>query len=342
MTKPTKFRLVLCELLIIAFFSASSLAAPLRMYFIDVEGGQATLMVAPSGKSLLIDTGWPGFEGRDATRIAAAAKEAGISAIDYLVITHYHGDHVGGVVQLKEKIKVGAFVDHGPNREDSDNARANYAAYEKAVDGAKRVIVKPGDQIPIEGLGVRVVSADGEVIKTSTGDHDPQRKTLCSSETNVENDPTENARSVGLLITYGKLRILDLGDLTNKKELQLTCPANFLGNVDLLVVSHHGGNQSNAPALVYALRPRVAIMNNGAQKGASPDVGKTIHDSPGLDGLGQLHYAVSNGKEQNVAPDCIANLDEKCAGKSIKVVADDAGAITVTNTRNGFAKTYRK
>ena len=321
--------------------STAAFSAPLRMYFIDVEGGQATLLVAPSGKSMLIDTGWPGFAGRDADRIVAAAKAAGIAKLDYLLVTHYHDDHVGGVAQLAERIKIETFVDHGPNREDSDDTRANYAAYQKVMLGAKRTVVKPGDRIPLEGLEVEVVSADGALITmplAGAGQANP----LCAAEPAPPEDATENARSVGVVITYGKLRILDLGDLTKKKELQLVCPRNLVGTVDLFVVSHHGFNQSNTRALVHAVRPRVAIMDNGARKGASTDAWQTVYESPGLADLWQLHYAVKGGKDHNVASDFIANPAEKCEGKQINITAAADRTMTVTNLRTGFSKTYKK
>lgn len=321
--------------------STASSAAPLRLFFVDVEGGQATLLVAPTGKSLLIDTGWPGFAGRDADRIAAAAKEAGVSEIDYVLVTHYHDDHVGGVPQLVERIRIGTFVDHGPNREDSDETRAHYAAYEKVTRGAKRLVVKPGDRIPVEGVDIEVVSADGEVVTRPLEGAGPTN-TLCATEPAAPVDASENARSVGVVVTYGKVRVLDLGDLTKRKELQLVCPRNLLGTMDLFVVSHHGSTQSNTRALVHAVRPRVALMDNGARKGGSPDAWQTVHDSPGLADLWQLHYAVEGGKDHNVGPDFIANLDEKCEGKPINVTAEADGTITVSNARTGFIKSYKK
>lgn len=334
---------IVCKVCLSLFVMAAtaSFAAPLRLYFIDVEGGQATLLVAPSGKSMLIDTGWPGFAGRDAARIAGAAKEAGISKLDYVLVTHYHDDHVGGVPQLAERMKIETFVDHGPNREDSDDTRANYAAYEKVLHGAKRLVVKPGDRIPVEGLEVEVVSADGAAIAESLAGAG-QTNRLCAQEPEPAEDASENARSVGVVIRYGKLRVLDLGDLTKKKELQLACPRNLIGTVDLFVVTHHGFTQSNARALVHAVHSRVAIMDNGAHKGGSPDAWQTVHDSPGLADLWQLHYAVEGSKEHNVAADFIANPDEKCEGKSLKVAAEADGTITVTNARTGFTKTYKK
>src|SRR5947209_152587 len=136
-------------------------AKTLDVYFIDVEGGQATLMVSPSGQSMLVDTGWAGFNNRDADRIAGAAQLAGVKQIDYLVITHFHADHVGGVPQLAAKIPIKHFVDHGPNMETGANADALYSAYKSAWGSGKHITVKPGDKIPVKGLDVEVLSANG-------------------------------------------------------------------------------------------------------------------------------------------------------------------------------------
>ena len=315
----------------------------LQIYFVDVEGGQATLFVTPSGQSMLVDTGWAGFERRDAKRITAAAKVAGVKRIDYVVITHYHRDHVGGAEQLQKMMKVGTFVDHGPNLEDSAAARADYATYEKVVSHAKHLVVKPGDRIPLEGAEVVVLTAAGEQIATAQpgggGDNE-----FCGSEPDAEADQSENARSLGLLVTYGSFRALDLGDLTKKKELGLVCPKNLIGGVDLYVVSHHGLNQSNARALVLGVHPRVAIMDNGARKGGSPEAWQTVHEAPGLEDLWQLHFSVEGGPEHNVAEKFIANPEEGSndRGYWIKVVADWDATFTVVNGRNGFTKTYRK
>ena len=230
-------------------FTASlpcSAAAPtsksLQIYFVDVEGGQATLVVTPAGQSLLIDTGWPGSEGRDADRIVAAAHQAGITQLDYVLITHYHRDHVGGVPQLVDGIKVGTFLDHGPNLEDSEVTRTDYAAYEKAIEGHAHVVLKPGMGLPIKGLQVEVLAAAGEHITHPLPGAGEANK-YCGAEPAAEVDNTENARSVGVLITYGKFRFLDLGDLTKKKELEIACPNNLLGTVDLFLVTHHRVSQ---------------------------------------------------------------------------------------------------
>jgi beta-lactamase superfamily II metal-dependent hydrolase len=316
-------------------------AKPLQIYFIDVEGGQATLVVSPTGQSLLIDTGWPGYEGRDADRIVAAAHQAGIQQLDYVLITHYHRDHVGGVPQLVDGIKVGTFVDHGPNLEDSEVTRTDYAAYEKAIAGHARVVVKPGWGLPMKGIEVRIVSAAGDHI-TSPLHGAGEANSYCASEPAAAVDNTENARSVGVLITYGHFRFLDLGDLTKKKEIELACPNNLLGTVDLFLVTHHGGDLSNPKALVLALHPRVAVIDNGPRKGASPAAWQIVHDSPGLEDLWQLHYAAESDKDHNVAEERIANVKENCEGKYIKVSAEMDGAFTLTNGRTGVQKNYAK
>jgi len=317
-----------------------ALAKPLEIFFIDVEGGQATLFVSPSGQSLLIDTGWRGFEGRDADRIVQAAKAAKVKQIDYLLITHYHRDHVGGAPQLADQMKIVNFLDHGPNREDSKVVKEDYADYVKTIQRGEHMVLKPGDTVPIKGLSVKVLAADGEHIPAPL-EGAGQPNSFCASTPKRDPDPSENARSLGVLITFEKFRILDLGDLTWNKELELMCPNNPIGTVDVLVVSHHGLNQSNSPALVDAVHPRVSVMNNGAHKGGSPDAWQIVKDSPGLDDLWQLHYAVEGGKEHNVADSFIANVDEHCTGQYIKLTAEGNGSFTVWNQRNKFTKVYK-
>ncbi len=213
----------------------------LKIYFIDVEGGQSTLFVTPAGQSLLIDTGWPGNNFRDADRIAAAAKEAGLKQIDYVLLTHYHDDHIGGIPQLVSRIPVGAFIDHGPNREPAPGVEHDYAEYQKvlATGKSKHILAHPGDTLPIQGMTMKVITADGDMISNPLpGAGQPNE--FCKTTETRPADPTENARSLGTEITFGKLKILDLGDLTWAKEMQLMCPTNKLGRVDILIVSHHG------------------------------------------------------------------------------------------------------
>lgn len=311
-------------------------ARPLQIYAIDVEGGQSTLIVSPSGQSLLIDTGWSGFNGRDADRIVSAAKAAGVNQLDYVLITHYHRDHVGGVPQLSDRMKIGTFIDHGPNQEDSDVTRQDYAAYEKVVTEHKHLVVKPGDRISIKGIDVLVLTAAGDHINKplpGAGQANP----VCASEPKPPVDTTENARSLGVLITYGKFRMLDLGDLTKDKELELACPVNLIGTVSLFIVTHHGMDQSNSKALVAAIHPEAAILNNGAHKGASADAWEIVHDAVGPDRLWQLHYAVDGGPEHNVDAKFIANSGENNdRGNYIKVLAYPTGPFEIINSNNNL------
>jgi len=337
-------RILISALCFCAFGSTAVHAAvpakPMQIYFIDVEGGQATLIVSPSGQSLLIDTGWPGYEGRDADRIVAAAHQAGLSQLDYVLITHHHRDHVGGVPQLADGIKIGTFVDHGPNQEDSQVTRTDYAAYEKAIAGHAHVVVKPGWGLPVKGIEVQILSAAGDHIdKPLPGAG--EANSYCQSEPAAPVDNTENARSVGVIVRYGKFRFLDLGDLTKKKELELACPNNLIGTVDLFLVTHHGADLSNAKALDWALHPRVAIIDNGPRKGASPAAWQIVHDAPGLEDLWQLHYAAESDRDHNIAEERIANVKENCEGKLLKVTAESDGTFTVTNGRTGAQKTYK-
>jgi len=313
----------------------------LQIYFVDVEGGQSTLFVTPEGKSLLIDTGWPDNNGRDAERIAAAAKDAKISKIDFVLITHYHDDHVGGAPQLAAKIPVGTFIDHGENRETGAGNSKVVAAYQQllATGKYKHITAKPGEVLPITGIQVRVVSADGELIERPLPGGGKENAS-CANAAKPPVDVTENPRSVGTLITFGKLRILDLGDLTADKEIELMCPMNKIGAVDIYVASHHGAASSGSPELVHAITPRVAIMDNGARKGGSAVAWDTIEKSPGLEDLWQLHYSKEGGDAHNVAASFLANLQGPDTGNYLKVTASADGSFAVLNSRTRETKKY--
>ena len=315
---------------------------PLLIYSIDVEGGQSTLIVAPSGASLLVDTGWPTPDARDAKRIQAAMHDAGISRLDHVFITHFHVDHVGGVPNLVATgVPIGEFLDHGQNREDSDITRHDFAAYLKAIGATPRRIVHPGDTIDLPGLKTIVLTADGEHIASIPGIK-PQPNPVCATEPKWDLDDTENPRSAGFLLTYGKFRFLDLGDLTKAKEIPLVCPANLIGTVDLYLVNHHGFNLSNSRAFVDAIHPRVAIMDNGAHKAGSPEAWQTIHESPGLEDLWMLHTAEGSDAAHNSPDPLIANLKGTPDGAYLKVTAHPDGSFSVFNSRTGQTKEYAR
>jgi len=310
----------------------------LLIYFVDVEGGQSTLFVTPSGESVLVDTGWPGD--RDASRIVAAAKDAGVKQIDHLLITHFHVDHVGGVPALAAKIPIRNFYDHGETVEHDANGQKLWDDYEKVAGAGHHVVVTPGFKLPVKGLDWTIVTSAGKIIDhplPGAGQSNP----ACADFKPQAVDPTENAQSNGSIIQFGKLRIADLGDLTRNKEGELVCPMNKVGHVDIFVVSHHGLAISNSPALLAALSPRVAIMDNGATKGGTIQAWTTVHNSAGLEDLWQLHYSEAGGPDHNSAADLIANpTSSPDSAFWIKVTAHADGHFEVTNQRNAFTKKY--
>jgi len=322
--------------------SGSAATKALQIYFVDVEGGQATLFVTPAGQSLLVDTGWPGFDGRDADRIVVAAKDAGISRIDYVLITHFHMDHGGGAPQLAARIPIGTFIDHGENRESTDKPTAEvWEAYQKLLVSGKykRITAKPRDVLPIKGMQATVLSSDGAVIEKplrGAGHENP----ACKDAEQYPTDKTENLRSLGIMITFGNLRILDLGDLTKDKEMELMCPVNKLGKVDIYIVSHHGWLQSGSPQLINGIDSRVAIMDNGAKKGGSPPAWDIIKRSPHLEDLWQLHFSKEGGAAHNVAEELIANPQGPDAGNYLKLTAYSDSSFDVLNSRTRKTKHY--
>lgn len=334
-------RRLLSACLFFLFTASLPAAKNLLIYAIDVEGGQATLFVAPGGESMLVDTGWTGNNHRDADRIAAAAKNAGVRKIDFVVITHYHADHVGGIYQLAEKMPILNFVDHGAQTETGKPAEILFNEYAAIRAKANHIEAKPGDTLPLKNLEVKILSSNGDVISSpvaGAGEPNP----ACVRFARPAADKTENGRSVGMLVTFGDFRMLDMGDLTADHEYDLVCPNNKIGTVDLFLVSHHGTASSNSLPFVRAIAPRVAIVDNGPHKGGSPQVWQTLRDTRSLIDLWQLHYAIDTDKQHNSPDTFIANVDADCEGRWIKVTAEKDGNFTVVNARNRFEKTYTK
>jgi len=346
---------------------AQSARTTLDIYLVDVEGGNATLFVAPSGESLLIDTGNGGAAAqRDGERILAAAKDAGLSQIDHLITTHWHGDHFGAMEVVASKLPIKHYIDHGVSVEAPTPGNAFVREGYPALYGkAAHTVAKPGDKVTIAGLDWRIVASGGQHT-TSALPGAGKPNATCADYKAGTPDPTENAQSVGSVVTFGRFKVVHLGDLTWNKEFELMCPNNPIGTVDLFVVSHHGQAISNSPQLVHALRPRVAIMNNGTRKGGQPDAMKVLHSSPGLEDLWQAHFSLLSGQEYTVPGMFISNnVDEQQAGMPIaptaapapgpgaapppahngqaywlKVSAARDGSFSVTNTRNNFTKRY--
>jgi competence protein ComEC len=351
-----------------AVVASAQSRSTLDIYLIDVEGGNATLFVAPAGEALLIDTGNGGAAAaRDGDRIMAAASDAGLKQIDHLVTTHYHGDHFGAMENLAGRIPIREFIDHGPNVQPNEATDTFLQkVYPTLYAKSKHTVVKPGDKIAMKGIDVRVVASAGHALSSplpGAGAPNPH----CGAYKPKDADPSENAQSVGTHFTFGRFKTVHLGDLTWNKEFDLVCPSNRLGTVDLFIVTHHGQPVSNAPVLVHAIAPRVAIMNNGTRKGGQPDAMKVLYSSPKLEDLWQIHFSLLSGQEYTVPGLFIANgVDEQQTAMPIaamtppppgpgtppppahngtaywiKVSASQDGSFTVTNARNGFTKTYR-
>ncbi len=288
---------------------------PLQVYVVDTEGGKAALWISPTGQSLLIDSGNPGT--RDLDRIMAAVNDAGLKQIDFLVSTHYHIDHIGGIQELVKRVPVAHFIDHGPTVEEREQVQGFQAAYAKLYGKATHTVVKPGDKVPITGLDWRIVSAAGSVLKTPLPGGG-KANAACAGVAPKESSPAdENAMSVGSVVTFGQFRAIDLGDLVWAKEYELVCPNNPIGMVDVFFVTHHGLDASNSPALVHGVQPRVAIMQNGTRKGAGTEAMPTMRTSPGLEDIWQLHWSYNAGIEQNSAGVFIANIDDNATIASV-------------------------
>jgi beta-lactamase superfamily II metal-dependent hydrolase len=333
-------------LLLPAFFCAAfAFAAPpsLDIYWIDAEGGAATLIVAPSGESLLVDTGNRTPDDRDAKRIFAAAQQAGLKKIDILLTTHFHGDHIGGMAALAKMIPIGTYMDHGESVEiNRPQVAAAYKAYEELSAG-KRKVLKAGDRIALKDVDIQAIASAGQAIDKALKGAGAKNAACADFKAHGPEQDPDNDQSVGFLLKFGKFKFIDMGDLTWNYEQKLVCPNNLIGKVDLFQTSHHGLDRSNSPQFVRAIQPKVAIMNNGPRKGGPESVFETLRKSPGIEDIWQVHLALRIPKEINTDEEMIANFEPtgECKGNMLKASVASSGSYTVTNLRNGFSKTYQ-
>jgi competence protein ComEC len=329
---------------------------PLEIYFIDVLGGAATLVVSPDRESVLIDSGWPGFEDRDPNRIVHALKDlAGCDHLDHLVTTHWHRDHFGGVGALAKRVRIDHFWDRGlpedpdvrpdfpdgPKRDDPLGK-----AYREASTG-KRKALMAGDSLPLKGLKTLVLASGGQVVDGTVASRFREDASVNSSNPLCQSAPpdlpvdgSDNARSLAFLFSLGKFQFFDAGDLTWNVEKKLVCPADLIGPVDLYQVTHHGMDVSNHPTLVQTIAPLVAVMNNGPRKGGSPATVKLLRSVPSIQAAYQLHKNAATGAGDNTDPSLIANRDA-AGGEFIRVrVAPDGSKFTVQIGEHGLERTF--
>ena len=347
-----------------AAFSLVSAIPPaegLRIFFIDVDGGAATLVVTPERESILIDTGWPGFDDRDPNRIVHALKDvAGLDHIDHLVITHWHVDHFGGVEGLAKLVEIKNFWDRGlpeddpSNKDFPDGPKADDPlgiAYRKASAG-KRKALKPGDTLPLKGaIQAVVVTASGAVYQQDKPTNAPTNSACESAPPDQAVDGSDNARSVSILFRLGTFEFLACGDLTwniEKKlicdvdRIKLTAPSGSQATaVDVFQVTHHGSDSSNNPALIRTIEPTVAVMNNGPRKGGAAATVRTMKSQPSIQAFYALHKNVATPPADNADPALTAN-GSSSSGTFVQVqVAPDAGAYDVRIGENGEPRTFK-
>ena len=334
-------RLTFCLSVSALTLGAQTPSDTLDIYWIDVEGGAATLIVTPEEESVLMDAGWARDDDRDARRIEAAMDDANIDRIDYFITSHFHRDHVDGLPALAARVPIGQFIDHGASVEqDRPVGKASWDAYLSVADGKRRT-VKPGDKLRLAGLEFTFVAA---ALQVPDRPLEPAAANPYCAESSPGDDLAgENASSVGYLLSLGAFQFLNLGDLTPNVQHAIACPENKLGVVDLYQVPHHGMRAALSPALTWALSPKVAVINNGPHKGGGADSFEIVSKISGLEDIWQLHRALDADAAHNGPAALVANHtdEDECVGHWIRaMVHPDGRSYVLMNARNGSSRTY--
>jgi beta-lactamase superfamily II metal-dependent hydrolase len=317
----------------------------LDLYFIDVEGGAATLIVTPFKESILIDSGYPDNQARDLDRIIHVAKDvAGLKKIDHAVVSHWHLDHFGNHAALAAKFGIGQFWDRGIPDDLAEDPQYpdRIAAYRAASQNASKAL-HVGDSLPLKSgktpLTVKVMTSGREVL-SGGGESNP----FIDRHQPQPDDPSDNSASLSLLLGFGDFRFLTCGDLTWNTEARLVTPLNPVGKVDLFMVTHHGLPVSNNPALVLAIDPVVAVMCNGPKKGGAEQTMKTLKEVQSLKDWYQLHLNVDLDPKLQAPSEFIANAapTADCKGQWVKAsIAPDGDSYSVQIGPDGEQRQYK-